>query len=78
MTRWSRTLRRNRPRRTRKRWCWRLVEQLDKGGKGAAWDDIVAEARKSGIEREELDEISNSLLDKGLVYEPVLGKMKVI
>jgi RPA family protein len=55
-----------------------LVEQLDKGGKGAPWDDIVAEAKKSGIEREELDEISNSLLDKGLVYEPVLGKMKVI
>ena len=55
-----------------------LVEQLDKGGKGAAWDDIVAEAKKSGIEREDLDEISNSLLDKGLVYEPVLGKMKVI
>ena len=55
-----------------------LVEQLDKGGKGAPWDDIVAEAKRSGIEREELDEISNSLLDKGLVYEPVLGKMKVI
>lgn len=55
-----------------------LVEQLDKGGKGAPWDDIVAEAKKSGIDREELDEISNSLLDKGLVYEPVLGKMKVI
>jgi RPA family protein len=55
-----------------------LVEQLDKGGKGAPWDEVVAEAKKSGIEREELDEISNSLLDKGLVYEPVLGKMKVI
>ena len=55
-----------------------LVEQLDKAGKGAPWDDIVAEAKKSGIERDELDEISNSLLDKGLVYEPVLGKMKVI
>ena len=55
-----------------------LVEQLDKGGKGAPWDEIVAEAKKVGIEREELDELSNSLLDKGLVYEPVLGKMKVI
>lgn len=55
-----------------------LVEQLDKGGKGAPWDEIVAEAKKAGIEREELDELSNSLLDKGLVYEPVLGKMKVI
>ena len=33
-----------------------LVEQLDKGGKGAPWDEIVAEAKKSGIDREELDE----------------------
>jgi len=38
----------------------------------------VSEAGKAGIERDELDEITNSLLDKGLVYEPVLGKMKII
>ena len=55
-----------------------IVQRLDKTGKGAAWDDIVSEAGKAGIERDELDEITNSLLDKGLVYEPVLGKMKII
>jgi RPA family protein len=55
-----------------------IVQRLDKTGKGAVWDDIVSEAGKAGIERDELDEITNSLLDKGLVYEPVLGKMKII
>ncbi|OPY34091.1 MAG: hypothetical protein A4E32_00360 [Methanomassiliicoccales archaeon PtaU1.Bin124] len=55
-----------------------LVEKLDKTGKGAQWDEIVSGAAKAGIERDELDEITSSLLDKGLVYEPVLGKMKII
>jgi uncharacterized protein len=55
-----------------------LVEKLDKSGKGAPWDEIVTGAAKAGIERDELDEITSSLLDKGLVYEPVLGKMKII
>lgn len=55
-----------------------LVQKLDKSGKGASVDEIVAAAAKAGIDREELDEITNSLLDKGLVYEPVLNKMKII
>ncbi|QLH74758.1 MAG: hypothetical protein HPY73_04400 [Methanomassiliicoccales archaeon] len=55
-----------------------LVESLDKTGKGASWDDIVKEAEKKNIGRDELDEITNSLLDKGLVYEPALGRMKII
>jgi len=55
-----------------------LIERLDSGGKGAPWDDIMEEASKSGIERMKLEEITNSLLDKGLIYEPVLGKMKRI
>ncbi|HSV42707.1 MAG TPA: glycerol dehydrogenase [Methanomassiliicoccales archaeon] len=55
-----------------------LVEKLDKTGKGALWDDIVAAADKSNISRDELDEITTSLLDKGMVYEPTLGKMKII
>jgi RPA family protein len=55
-----------------------IVQRMDRTGKGAVWDEIVSEAVKAGIERDELDEITNSLLDKGLVYEPVLGKMKII
>ncbi|MCE5295899.1 MAG: glycerol dehydrogenase [Euryarchaeota archaeon] len=55
-----------------------FVETLDKTGKGAPWDDIVKAAEKANIARDELDEITNSLLDKGLVYEPALGRMKII
>lgn len=54
-----------------------IIKSLD-SGKGAAWDEIVSAAKKAGIEREKLEEITNSLLDKGLLFEPVLGKMKRI
>ncbi|MDD1756870.1 MAG: glycerol dehydrogenase [Methanomassiliicoccales archaeon] len=55
-----------------------IIERMDKTGKGASWDDIVSEAGKANIERDELDDVTNSLLDKGLVYEPALGRMKII
>jgi len=55
-----------------------LIDRLDSMGKGAPWDEIVDEAGKLDIGRTELEELTNSLLDKGLIYEPVLGKMKKI
>ncbi len=54
-----------------------MIESLD-SGKGAAWDEVVQKAKGQGIDREELDSIANSLLDKGFVYEPVLGRMRKI
>jgi uncharacterized protein len=54
-----------------------IIESLD-SGRGAAWDEVVQKAKAQGIEREELDNIANSLLDKGFVYEPVLGRMRKI
>ncbi|MEM2978883.1 MAG: glycerol dehydrogenase [Methanomassiliicoccales archaeon] len=55
-----------------------IIDRLDKKGKGAPWDEIIEEAGKEGIRKDELEEITNSLLDKGLIYEPILGKMKRI
>ncbi len=55
-----------------------LIGSLDKNGKGASWEDILKGAKKAGIKKDELEEIANELLDKGLVYEPVLGRMKKI
>ena len=55
-----------------------LIAELDKDGKGAPWDAILAAAGKQGIRKEVLEEGVNELLDKGLVYEPVLGRMKKI
>jgi len=55
-----------------------LIGDLDKEGKGAPWDAILAAAAKVGIQKEALEEAVNELLDKGLVYEPVLGRMRKI
>jgi len=54
------------------------ITTLDRSGKGASWDEVVDEVKKAGIDKTELEEITNSLMDKGMIYEPVLGKMKRI
>ncbi len=55
-----------------------LVGALDGDGKGAAWDEIVEAAKKKGMAKEQLEEVTNQLLDKGLLYEPILGKIRRI
>ena len=55
-----------------------IVAVLDKDGKGAPWDGILEAAKAKGVGREQLEEAINGLLDKGLLYEPVLGRMKKI
>lgn len=55
-----------------------IVEKLDLDVKGAAWEDIVSEAEKKGLTKMQIEETTNSLLDKGLIYEPVLGRIKKI
>ena len=55
-----------------------LLEDLDTDGKGAPRDILEEEASKKGISPMELEEISSSLMDKGLVYEPNLRYLKRI
>ena len=55
-----------------------VIGALDQDGKGAPWDGILDGAKKAGLTKEGLEEAINGLLDKGLVYEPVLGRMKRI
>lgn len=55
-----------------------IVTVLDKDGRGAAWDAILEASTQKGISKDRLEEATNSLLDKGLIYEPVLGKIKKI
>lgn len=57
---------------------FQIVKELDKGPKGAAYDEIIDRAGKKGVDRGAFDEIVNVLLDKGKIYEPVLGQLKVI
>ena len=57
---------------------FQVVKELDKGPKGAAYDEIIERCAKKGVPREAFDDVVNALLDKGKVYEPVLGQLKVI
>ena len=56
----------------------KLIEKLDVNKKGASLPDLIKEAAKLGILEDELEEINNSLLDKGLIYEPTINRMKRI
>jgi len=55
-----------------------VIADLDRDGKGAPWEGILDAAAKAGVSRDRLEECINSLLDKGLIYEPILGRMKKI
>ena len=55
-----------------------LLEELDTEGKGAPRDELERRAEAEGISSIELEEISNVLMDKGLVYEPNLRYLKRI
>ena len=55
-----------------------MLDELDKDGRGAPMDELVRRAAQEGMVGTELEEMTNSLMDKGLVYEPVLGRLKRI
>ncbi len=56
----------------------RLLEELDVDDKGAPRDELERRAEAEGIGSIELEEITNTLMDKGLVYEPNLRYLKLI
>ncbi|MGN1045182.1 MAG: RPA family protein [Candidatus Methanomethylophilaceae archaeon] len=57
-----------------------FIDRLDPGGsaKGAPRDEIERLAAEEGISADEVEEISDTLMDKGLVYEPNLGYLRKI
>ena len=55
-----------------------MLEELDTDGKGAPRDELERRVEAEGISSIELEEISNILMDKGLVYEPNLKYLKRI
>ena len=55
-----------------------MLEELDTDGKGAPRDELERCAEAEGISSIELEEVSNALMDKGLVYEPNLRYLKRI
>ena len=54
------------------------LTELDTEGKGAPRDDLERRAEQEGISSMELEEITNTLMDKGVIYEPNLRYLKRI
>ena len=56
----------------------KVLETIKKieGENGAAWDLITEKCGESGIDKNTVEEILTSLMEKGLIYEPVLGTIK--
>ena len=46
------------------------------GEDGAAWDLITEKCEKAGLDKDSIEEALTSLMDKGLIYEPILGTIK--
>jgi hypothetical protein len=53
----------------------KIVKETE-GDDGASWDNITEKCEKAGIEKDSIEEALTSLMDKGLIYEPVLGTIK--
>jgi len=51
------------------------IKKLE-GDEGAAWDDIVQQCEKQGLTEASIEEALAALMDKGMVYEPILGTIK--
>jgi len=55
----------------------KIIEELQKE-EGASWDEIIEKANEEGIDKEIAEEVISNLMDKGLIYEPQLGKIKLV
>jgi len=51
------------------------IKELE-GEDGAAWDSIVDACKNLGLDENTIEEALNSLMDKGLIFEPMLGTLK--
>lgn len=53
-----------------------LIIKENEGEEGALWDTITEKCEKAGLGKDAIEEALTSLMDKGLIYEPVLGTLK--
>ena len=52
-----------------------VIKEIE-GEEGASWDSITKKCEKAGLDKDSIEEALTSLMDKGLIYEPVLGTIK--
>ncbi len=53
----------------------KTIKQIE-GEDGAPWDLITEKCEKTGLEKDSIEEALTALMDKGLIYEPILGTIK--
>ena len=54
------------------------LDELDADTRGVPMDSLIERGAADGLTADEIEEISNGLMDKGMVYEPNLGYLKKI
>jgi DNA replicative helicase MCM subunit Mcm2 (Cdc46/Mcm family) len=52
-----------------------VIKTLE-GKEGALWDQITEQCESKGLDVDMIEEALNGLMEKGLIYEPVLGTIK--
>lgn len=50
---------------------------LEEHPEGAPWDEIIDAGTTAGNTEDAVEEALNALIDRGVVYEPILGKLKL-
>ena len=53
----------------------KIIKELE-GEEGALWDEITKKCEKTGLDKDTVEEAITSLMDKGMIYEPILGTIK--
>ena len=54
-----------------------IIKELQ-GDEGAEWDAVIEHAVKEGIDKEIAEEAISNLMEEGIIYEPELGKLKMV
>ncbi len=54
-----------------------IIEKLQ-GEEGAIWEEVIKEGENIGIDKEIAEEVIVALMEKGKIYEPQLGKLRIV
>ena len=55
-----------------------IIDETDPECNGVDWDVLTKAAKKGGLKKQDFETAIEGLLEKGLVYEPMLGKVRKI
>ena len=63
---------------TLRREVLKLIEELSEGEEGAVYQELIEVIESKGMDKVEVEDTINRLLEDGLLFEPVLGRLKRI